>query len=349
MRVIHSFLFLFLTIIFALNAEDKELEAAEKVFYEFTEAYFAHDMEKLKAVTYYNDELNLLLEMPGYTKEELVELNKKLRATPIKWNEVGEIIKINNAPIRVNEIMVNERKKIGTIRLLEMVYPLIVKKMRGTNEWKVDPTFMIQSLKKHIKIEMKRNQRDFRIIFDGKTYHLNEGEKIIVEDLQKVAHRIVLYRNEIQHYKDGRISFHYHKDMEVFPNKMKGGFVYTLNTELGPEVHLLVYDQNADLQEVAEKYINIWIENYEVNDAQFEKQKLKDAKQEINGKMVDGKVMYVRQAGKVFYNQFYFFKHEYGKVVGVFAKCRNIDVGLLNKYLKIACEDLRPLARGVKR
>ena len=130
---------------------------------------------------------------------------------------------------------------------------------------------------------------------------------------------------------------------------MKGGFVYTLNTELGPEVHLLVYDQGADLQEVAKKYINIWIENYEVNDAQFEKQQLKDAKQEINGKMVDGKVMYVRQAGKVFYNQFYFFKHESGQVIGVFAKCRNIDTGLLNKYLKIACEDLRPLAQGVKR
>ena len=348
MRLIYSLFFLFLSSAF-LNAQDKDLEAAEKVFYEFAEAYFEHDIDKLKALTYFNDELNLLLEMPEYTAEELVELKKRLRATPIKWNEVGEIIKINNAPIRINEIMVNERRKIGTIKLLEMVYPIIVKKSRATKAWKVDPTFMIQSIKKHIKTEMKRNQRDFRFIFDGKTFHLDEGEKIIVKDARDVAHRLVLYRNEIQHYKDGRINFHYHKDMEVFPNKMKGGFVYTLTAELGPEVHLLIYDKGADLQEVAKKYINVWIENYEVNDAQFEKQQLKEAKQEVNGKLIDGKVMYVRQADKVLYNQFYFFQHQSGHVVGIFAKCRNIDTGLLNKYLKIAHENLQPLARGEKR
>ena len=348
MRFLLSFIFLYLSINM-LNAQDKELEAAEKIFYEFTEAYFEHDLEKMKALTYFNDELGLLLEMPEYTAAELKDLKKRLRETPVKWNEVGEIIKINNAPIRINEIMVNERRKIGTIRLLEMVYPLIIKKSRASNAWKVDITFMTQSIKKHIKNEMKRNQRDFRIIFDGKTFHLDEGEKIIVKDAQDIAHRLVLHRNEIQHYKDGRVSFHYHKDMEVFPNKMKGGFVYTLNAEIGPEVHLLIYDKGADLQEVAKKYINIWIENYEVNDAQFESQQLKDAKQEINGKLIDGKVMYVREAGKVFYNQFYFFKNQSGQVIGVFAKCRNIDTGLLNKYLKIACEDLRPLARGVKR
>ena len=145
----------------------------------------------------------------------------------------------------------------------------------GVPQQKIDPTFMIQSIKKHIKIEMKRQQRDFRIIFDGETFHLNEGKKTIVEDVKGITHRVTLYRNEIQHYKDGRISFHYHKEMEVFPNKMPGGFVYTLTAEYGPEVHLLVYDQGSNLQEVAKKYINIWIENYEVNDAQFETEKFK--------------------------------------------------------------------------
>lgn len=346
---LHNFFFILLFLVSSLTAQDKELEAAEELFYSFTEAYFERDLTKMKSFCLFNEDMEILDDQPAYTKAKLVELKKTLRATPVKWHTVGEVIKINNAPIRVNEIMVNDRKKIGTIRMLEMVYPLILRKSRASNTWKIDPTFMIQSVKKHLKTEMKRNARDFRIVFDGKTFHLNEGEKIIVEDLKGVSHRVTLYRNEIQHYKDGRVKFHYHKDMEVFPNKMKGGFVYTLTSELGPELHLLIYDKGADLQQVAEKYINVWIENYEVNDAQFEKKQLKEARQEINGEMVDGKVLYVRQGGKVLYNQFYFFESETGTVVGVFAKCKAVDTGLLNKYLKIACEDLKPLARGTKR
>jgi hypothetical protein len=335
-------------LLFAVGAQEKTKVTPEEIFYQFTEAYFEHDLAQLKALTFYNDELESLLQMPKFTGKELIALKKKLRQTPIDWHGVGEVIKINNAPIRINEIMANERKKIGTIHLLEMVYPIILRKTRATNEWKVDPTFVIQSIKKHIKIQMKKNQRDYRIIFDDKTYHLNEGEKIIIEDLKGISHRVVLFRNEIQHYRDGRVRFHYHKDMEVFPNKMKGGHVYTLNSELGPEVHLIVYDQGVTLQEAEKKYINVWIENYEVNDGQFEKERFKNVRQEINGKLVDGKVMYVRQAGKVFYNQFYFFQEE-GRVLGVFAKCRNIDTGLLNKYLKVATEELLPLTQGAKK
>ena len=58
-------------------------------------------MEKLKALTFFNDELDLLGEMPGYRRRAK---NKQQLRHLIKWNEVGEIIKINNAPIRVNEI-----------------------------------------------------------------------------------------------------------------------------------------------------------------------------------------------------------------------------------------------------
>ena len=74
MRVFHSFLILVLSLYFVASAQDKELEAAEKAFYEFTEAYFAHDMEKLKALTFFNDELDLLGEMPGYTEGRACEV-----------------------------------------------------------------------------------------------------------------------------------------------------------------------------------------------------------------------------------------------------------------------------------
>jgi hypothetical protein len=342
--------FIFFVSIFLMSLSAQEVvkvATPDDVFRDYAAAFFDQDLEKLKSLTFFADELEVLVQIPKVSKDQLLDIKKRLQETPIKWYTVGEVIKINGAPITVNDVMVNESKMLGTIRMLEMVYPIILRKSRTSEEWKVDPTFMIQSVKKHLKIENKRNQRDFRIELDGELFYLNEGERIVAKDNKGVEHRIVLFKNEIQHYKDGRLRFHYHKDMDVYPNKMVGGFVYSLSSDLGPEIHLMVYDKGASLASTKDKYINMWIENYKANDAVFEENALKPVRQEINGQMIDGSVMYVRSEGKVLYNQFYFFE-ENGAVIGVFAKCSNIDTGILNQYLKIACEDLH-IQEKVKR
>ena len=326
----------------------EELKNPDTAFKAFVSAFLEKDMEKLKKLTLYNEELDVLAQAQTPQGEELRNAKKTLQELSIKWYEVGDIVKIRGAPIKVNDIMVNDRRKLGTIRLLDFVYPVIVRKLRAGNIWKVDPTFVINSIKKKLKNEQKFKRKDFRIILDGKAFHLNEGEKIIAKTDDGKEHRIVLFKNEIQHYKDGRIAFHYHRDMDVFPNKMQDGSVYTLSTDLGPEIHILVYKPGTELKAAMDKYIKVWVENYEVKDSQFEKNLLKDTRQEINGKEYPGKVMYVKEGLRVVYNQFYFFELN-GTVVGLFARCKTSDTGLLNQYLKIVCEQIVPGRPGVKK
>jgi hypothetical protein len=239
--------------------------------------------------------------------------------------------------------MSNETKRIGNIKILDFVYPLQLKKLR-TGQWKVDPTFMIQSVRKQVDTESKRKRKNFRVELDGTLYYLNEGEMINFKDDAGKDRVIKLFKNDIQHYKDGRISFQYHKGMDVFPGPSKNGFVYTLNSDLGPEVHVLLYKEGADLKTERERFIKLWIENYEVKDARFEKVRLKNVSQSINGKENDGKVMYVILNGNVLYNQFNFLEID-GRVVGVFGKSKSADAGLLNQYLAIVCENIRPAKR----
>ena len=91
-----------------------------------------------------------------------------------------------------------------------------------------------------------------------------------------------------------------------------------------------------------QRFINIWIENYKSKDAVFEKQMLKNTKQMINGKEHAGKILYVNQQGVVYYNQFYFFE-ENGVLMGVFARSKTSDTGLLNQYLSILSESVYPV------
>ena len=130
--------------------------------------------------------------------------------------------------------------------------------------------------------------------------------------------------------------------MEVFPGKGKKSFVYTLNSDLSPEIHVLVYEKGAMLGDAMQRFINIWIENYKSKNAVFEKVMLKNTKQIINGKEYAGKIMYVKLKDSVYYNQFYFFE-EKGVIMGIFARSKTIDTGLLNQYLSILCESVYPV------
>jgi len=177
---------------------------------------------------------------------------------------------------------------------------------------------------------------------NGQLIYMNENEKVVFKDADGKENTITLFKNEIQHYKDGRVSFQYHRDMEVYPGKGKNCFVYTLNSDLSPEIHVLVYDKGVNLATEMQKFINIWIENYKSMDAVFEEKRLKNSKQFINGKEYAGKIMYVKNHENVFYNQFYFLEVD-GAVIGIFARSKTIDTGILNQYLSILCEKVYPV------
>jgi len=340
-RLTNSFLLISFLLTLTLFSQKKATPTADELFRAFGNAFLERDVAAVKKLSIFRDNIDIISQLPKFTKEKLVEIKKSFAQLPIKWYLPGEIIKIHGSQITVNDVMVNDRKRIGTVRLLEMVYPIALRKLR-TGEWKVDPFLMIQSINKGLEIERKKNRRNFRINLNGELIYLNEGEKVDFTDKAGKKHELSLFKNDIQHYKDGRVSFQYHRDMEVFPGKGKNCFVYTMNSDLSPEVHVLVYEKGAKLNEEMQRFINIWIENYKSKDAIFEEKMLKNTKQIINGKEYAGKIMYVKQQDKVYYNQFYFLEIN-GQVVGIFARSKTIDTGLLNQYLSILCEKVYPV------
>ena len=343
--------FLVLTVFFLLSlpllAQKENGNDPDTVFKEFASAYFLQDFKKLESVSIYKDNLKTLMEMPRHNNDKLAALLKELKDVPIKWYEPGENVKIHGGNITVNETMSNEYRRVGNVKMLDFVYVLQLKKMR-TGEWRVDPTFMIQSVRKQIDRESKRKRKNFRVELGGELYYLNAGEQITVKDDSGKEEVMKLFKNDIQHYKDGRISFQYHKEMDVFPGPGKNGFVYTLNSDLGPEIHVIIYNRGSKLEEERDRFIKLWVENYEVQHATFEEKRLKDIKQSINDKEYPGKVMYVIINGKIVYNQFNFLEIN-NRVVGVFGKSKNVDAGLLNQYLAIVCENIKPaVKKGAK-
>lgn len=344
-RLTTSCSFIIITLLFLLpgNSQEKAVQTADQLFRDFTNAFLERDVTTIKKLCIYTENIDIISQLPKMEKVKLDEVKKNFASLPIKWYLPGEIIKIHGSQITVNDVMVNERKRIGTVRLLEMVYPVALRKLR-TGEWKVDPFLMIQSIHKGLEVERKKNRRNFRIDLNGELIYLNEGEKVKFKDKDGKEHELSLFKNDIQHYKDGRVSFQYHRDMEVFPGKGKNCFVYTMTTDLSPEVHVLIYEKGAKLEDEMQRFINIWIENYKSKDAVFEENMLKNTKQIINGKEYAGKIMYVKQQDKVYYNQFYFLEVE-GAVMGIFARSKTIDTGLLNKYLSILCEKVYPVKR----
>ena len=322
-------------------AQEKYPQTPDELFRAFANAFLARDLDTVKKLCVYTENLDLISQLPKFSKVKLAEVQKQLAALPIKWYKPGDQIKIHGANQTVNDVMSNDRRKIATVKLLEMVYPVAVKKMR-TGQWKVDPLLMLQSIGKTLDLERKKNRKNFRINLNGELIYLNESEEINFKDKEGKEHKVTLYKNDIQHYKDGRVQFQYHRDMEVYPGKGKNCFVYTLNSDLSPEIHVLIYDKGSNKRIEMTKFINIWIDNYKSKDAIFEKQQLKDTKQEINGKEYPGKIMYVKEQDKVYYNQFYFFE-EKGTLMGVFARSKTIDTGLLNQYLSILCESVYPV------
>jgi hypothetical protein len=338
---------IFFSLILTSASQLKNENSPDFIFKSFATAFLQQDIKKMKSLSIFTENLKILLQMPKLEKEKLEATFKKLKETPIKWYQEGDLVKIRGGQIRVNVLMANENKRIGTVHVLDFVYPLALKKLRN-GQWVVDPTFMVQSVKKQVDSTSKRKRKNFRIDLDGVLYYLNEDEKVTFTDENKKEHVLKLFKNDIQHYKDGRISFQYHKDMEVFPGPSKNGFVYTLNSDVGPEVHVLIFNKGSKIKDEQDKFINAWIENYEVKDARFEEKRLKDVKQSINGQEHAGKVMYVILNGKVIYNQFYFLEVE-GQVIGLFGKSKSVDAGLLNQYLTIVCESIKPgKGRGKK-
>ena len=332
-------LFIYCSLIPLAVSQLKNENNPEFVFKSFAAAYFKQDIKKMKELTIFAENLKVLLEMPKVPKAELENVLKDLKTLPIRWYEPGDFVKIQGGQIAVNGLMSSEDRRIGTLHMLDFVYPIALKKLRN-GMWKADPTFIIQSVKKQVDVESRRNRKNFRVDLDGVLYYLNEGERVTFKDKTEKEHTLKLFKNDIQHYKDGRLSFHYHKDMEVFPGPSKNGFVYTLNSELGPEIHVLIYNKGVNLKVEEQKFINIWIENYEVKDARFEEKRLKDITQNINEKEYSGKIMYVILNGKVYYNQFSFFEMD-GRVLGVFGKSKSVDAGLLNQYLAVVCENIK--------
>ena len=333
----------FVVFLFVLSsyAQEKKEPTPDDLFRQFANAFLERNLDEVKKVCIYTENIDVIGQLPKLNATQLAKAKKELMSLPIKWYLPGEMIKIHGSNIKVNDVMSNDRKKIGNIKMLEMVYPLALKKLR-TGTWKVDPFLMIQSISKTIELERKKNRRNFRIDIDGELLYLNEGEKVPYKDKHGNEHIVSLFKNEVQHYRDGRVGFQYHRDMEVFPGKGKKCFVYTLNSDLSPEIHVLVYEKGVSLAEEMQRFINIWIENYKSKDAVFEKTMLKNTKQMINGKEYAGKIMYVKQQESVYYNQFYFFE-EKGQVMGVFARSKTIDTGLLNQYLSILCERVYPV------
>ena len=333
--------FIVLLSTFSAFAQKQPTKTADEVFKLFAEGFLERDLKKVKDHSIYTENIEVITQLPKLNAAQLEQVKKNLQSLPIKWYLPGEIIKIHGSQITVNDVMVNDRKRIGNIKLLEMVYPIALRKLR-TGEWKVDPYLMIQSINKTIEIERKKNRRNFRIDLDGQLVYLNENEQVEFEDKDGKKHKVTLFKNDIQHYRDGRVTFQYHRDMEVYPGKGKNCFVYTLNSDLSPEIHVLVYDKGATLATEMQRFIEIWIENYKSKDGVFEEKTLKNTRQSINGTEIAGKIMYVKQHENVYYNQFYFFEKN-GVVMGLFARSKTIDTGLLNQYLSILCEKVYPV------
>ena len=328
-------------LIFSAYAQEKKESTADDLFREFATAFLERDLDVIKKICVYTENLDVIGQLPKLPKAQLEKAKKELASLPIKWYLPGENIKIHGSHIKVNDVMSNDRKRIGNIKMLDMVYPIALKKSR-TGKWQIDPFLMVQSISKTIEIERKKNRRNFRIDINGELLYLNEGEKVAYKDKHGNDHQLSLYKNEVQHYRDGRVAFQYHRDMEVFPGKGKNCFVYTMNSYLSPEVHVLIFDKGAKMGEEMQRFINIWVENYKSKDAVFEKTLLKNTKQQINGKEHAGKILYVNQQGVVYYNQFYFFE-ENGVLMGLFARSKTSDTGLLNQYLSILSESVYPV------
>ena len=319
----------------------------DAVFKAFATAFFNQDLKRMKSLSIYSQNIEVLVKVPKFEEERRKKLIEDLKVMPIKWYQKDEKVKIHGGHITVNDLMSNDNKRIGTIRMLDFVYPLQLTKMRS-GQWVADPAFMIRSVRKHLEAESKRKRKNFRVELDGQLFYLNADEMVKFTGKDKQEHELKLFKNDIQHYKDGRLSFQYHKEMDVYPGPSKNGFVYTLNSSIGPEVHVLLYNPGAKLADEQKKFIDLWIENYEVKDARFEEKRLKDVRQNINGKECDGKVMYVILNGKVIYNQFNFLEID-GRVVGVFGKSKSSDAGLLNQYLAIVCENIKVSKSRVKK
>ncbi|NQZ56728.1 MAG: hypothetical protein HRT88_04565 [Lentisphaeraceae bacterium] len=319
--------------------ETKKPIGPKQVFKAFVSAYFDHDLKTMQKVAYYDDEMKVLLEMPQLKGADLSKAKTLLKGIEIFWHIPGDLIKLQGGNITVNDQMSNTNKRIGTIRHLDFVYPLSVRKSRRTGLWKVDAMFAINSIARTVRRNKIRDMKDYRIFLDGQVVHLDEEEEGTITDKEGKKHTISLFRNEVQQYKDGRVHFQYHKEMSVFPNKMKDGFIYTLTSQIGAEIHILVYDKGVNLIQARQKYIDLWIENYTIKKALFEQQRLKKSSQEINSNEVAGSIMYVRQENKVIYNQFYFFEDK-GRTLGLFARGKNFDTSQINLYLKIASKNI---------
>ena len=339
-----SLLLISLYFLLPVHSQKKVTFTPDQLFRDFGNAFLERDLTTIKKLCIYTENLDVISQIPKIEKVKLEEIKKKFAKLPIKWYLPGEVMKIHGSQIPVNDKMADDHNRIGTVRLLEMVYPIALRKNRRSGEWKVDPFLMIQSIHKALKAERKKNRRNFRINLNGELIHLNEGEKVKFKDKEGKEHEVSLFKNDIQHYKDGRVEFQYHRDMEVFPGKGKNCFVYTMTSDLSPEIHVLVYDKGAKLNEEMQRFINIWIENYKSKDAIFEEKMLKNTKQIINGKEHAGKLMYVKQQNKVYYNQFYFLEIN-GVLMGIFARSKTIDTGLLNQNLSILCEKVYPVKR----
>ncbi len=340
MKKIIYFLFVLIYCSLAVLSQEKAVEKSpDEVFKLFAEAFLKRDLEKMKEYSVFTENIELVKQLPKLEEKVLASSLKDLKELPIKWYAPGEVIKIHGSQISVNDVMSNDQRKIGNIKLLEMVYPIALRKLR-TGEWKVDPYLMLQSINKSLEIERKKNRRNFRVEIDGQLVYLNENEEIEFEDKDGKSHKMTLFKNAIQHYKDGRISFSYHRDIDVYPGKGKNFFVYTMTSDMSPELHLLVYDKGVNKDEEMKKFIDIWIENYKIKEAVFEEKVLKETKQEINGREINGKILYVKMADSVYYNQFYFFELR-GAVIGVFARSKTVDIGILNQYMAILCENIQ--------
>ena len=234
--------------IFSALAQKKKEPTPDDLFREFGSAFLDRNLDVIKKISVYTENIDVIGQLPKLPKARLDKAKKELASLPIKWYLPGEMIKIHGSHIKVNDVMSNDRKRIGNIKMLDMVYPIALKKSR-TGVWKIDPFLMVQSITKSIEIERKKNRRNFRIDINGELLYLNEGEKVAYKDKHGNEHELSLFKNEVQHYKDGRVAFQYHRDMEVYPGKGKNCFVYTLNSDLSPEVHVLVFDKGAKLGE----------------------------------------------------------------------------------------------------
>lgn len=178
------------------------------IFKEFVKAYLIQDSKKIQSLSLYNEELNILYGAPTRNEETIKRLFKDLKYAQISWHNPGDRVKIQKTTLIVNELMSNNKRRVGNLNINEFPYLLLLKKMKN-GEWKIDPTLMISTIKAASKpkeditwkleqaelLYHNRKYKDAQVLL-GEYLYSEPKETKAIELLKKVNEKIFQQVNE---------------------------------------------------------------------------------------------------------------------------------------------------------